>query len=596
MRRPAAWLPPWPVKKPASFERVSASGLDLRKCSEQIAKKARPEVWPDVDVPRVESQRGSFALGLARDAIVRLLTEPQSSDVDLAERVRETVEGLARSSKDNWSDLSREVVARMVEGYLTVRARMMDHGQLGPSHVVPEIVAVNQEPRLEYYAWGIWHIADDGRVREFHAIRNEKADQVRMTEASVALIAYSLAHGRVMQSKPISQWGIPFLPRQAQPFEDPMDVRVRVIGVLDESESLRFIGTIDEATRLLDKHGEAEFGRLGGGSYRPSRTCANCSLRSYCQGLPHRPGLLGVVGYSKATRSITPSDISAYRQCPKRVWLERDLGLPGIHETSDAQRRGQQIHAWLDKAHSRGIACTPSDLIDPTEVDLDSPLAIEHGLAYELDWTSADYVENYPFLAAHLDSCPISKSVASAYSEESVTVWDTDANVVASTRVDHMRQMDDGTVIYRETKTMNRDPEFSNTLYALHIFPQVSLSLCLLADDPDITDANAELEILTDGGASLFTFDATDPNVVLEARRNLAETIDMWLHDELHWTSQQPPCSWCPMRHICPDSMADDEAHSRKSRVATTSVLLADPEFLQTIANDSAVDDEDIPF
>jgi len=596
VRRPAAWLPPWPVTTSASFERVSASNLDLNKCAEQIAKKARPEVWPDIDVPWVDSQRGNFPLGLARDAIVRLLSESQPSHVDLSERIGEIVDDLAASTNEGWSDVSREVAAHMVEGYVAVRARLMDDGQLGPSQVVPEIVAIDEEPRLEYYAWGIWYIADAGRVREFHVIRNEKADQVRMTDASVALSAYSLAHGLVMQSKPFSQWGVPFLTKDAQPHESPVDVRVRVIGVLDESESLRFSGTIDEATRLLEEHGEAEFARLGGGAYRPSRTCSSCSLRRYCRGLPNRPGLLGVIGYSNATRSITPSDISAYRQCPKRVWLERDLGLPGIRETSDAQRRGQQIHAWLEHAHARGVACTLSDLVDPAEVDLDSPLSSEHGIAHVLEWTSAEYVENYPFLAAHLDFCPISESVVNARSEETVTAWDTDANVVASTRIDHVRHMDNGRIVYRETKTIKREPEFTTAEQALDVYPQIALSVCLLADDPDISDGVVELEILTNGAGYLYTFDTSDAHVVLAARRHLAETLDAWLHDDTHQAPQDPPCHWCPMRHVCPDSQADGDTPRRPTSVDITSSVLADPEFLRELANDSRHDDEDIPF
>ena len=596
MRRPAAWLPPWPVTTSASFERVSSSNLDLHKCPEQIAKKARPEVWPDVEAPWVDSQKGDFPLGLARDGIVRLLSDSQSNDVELAERIREIVNDLADLTKDGWSDLSREVAARMVEGYVGVRARLIDDGQLGPSQVVPEIVAVEEEPRLEYYAWGIWHIADDGRVREFHAIRNEKADQVRMTDASVALIAYSLAHGKVMQSKPFSQWSAPFLPKDTQPSASPAHLRVRVIGVLDGSESLRFSGTIDEATQLLEEHGEAEFARLGGGTYRASRRCAGCSLRRYCRGLTNRPGLLGVTGYSNATRSITPSDISAYRQCPKRVRLERDLGLPGVRETSDAQRRGQQIHAWLEYAHARSITCTPGDLVDPSEVDLDSPLSSQHGIAHELEWTTAEYVENYPFLAAHLDFCPITESVVNARSEETVTAWDTDANIVASARIDHVRHMNDGRIVYRETKTINRKPGFTTTEQALDVYPQIALSVCLLADDPDILEGVVELEILTNGEGYLYSFDASDAHVLLAARRYLAEILDAWLHDDTHQPSEDPPCHWCPMRHVCPDSRADGKTPRQPTAVNITPSGLTDQELLQELANDAQDDDEDIPF
>ena len=83
---------------------------------------------------------------------------------------------------------------------------------------------------------------------------------------------------------------------------------------------------------------------------------------------------------------------------------------------------------------------------------------------------------------------------------------------------------------------------------------------------------------------------------MLAARRHLAEILDAWLHDDTHQPPQDPPCHWCPMRHVCPDSQADGETPRRPTSVDITSSVLADPEFLRELANDVGDDDEDIPF
>ena len=153
-----------------------------------------------------------------------------------------------------------------------------------------------------------------------------------------------------------------------------------------------------------------------------------------------------------------------------------------------------------------------------------------------------------------------------------------------------------GTLFPRETKTINREPGFTTAEQALDVYPQIALSVCLLADDPDISDGVVELEILTNGAGYLYTFDASDAHVVLAARRHLAEVLDTWLHDDTHAPPEDPPCHWCPMRHVCPDSQADGETPRRPTSVDITSSVLADPEFVQELANDSQDDDEDIPF
>ncbi len=83
---------------------------------------------------------------------------------------------------------------------------------------------------------------------------------------------------------------------------------------------------------------------------------------------------------------------------------------------------------------------------------------------------------------------------------------------------------------------------------------------------------------------------------MLAARRHLAEILDAWLHDDTHQPPQDPPCHWCPMRHVCPDSQADGESRRRRTTVDISPSLLADPDFLEELANSSVDEEEDIPF
>ena len=50
------------------------------------------------------------------------------------------------------------------------------------------------------------------------------------------------------------------------------------------------------------------------------------------------------------------------------------------------------------------------------------------------------------------------------------------------------------------------------------------------------------------------------------------------------------------MRHKCPDSQADGESRRRRTTVDISPSVLADPEFLEELANSSVDEEEDIPF
>ena len=66
------WTPPWPASAP-TYVRLTPTHLRPRGCAEQVARKARPDVFTDERSPWEPTGVGSFPLSLVRDALLLLL-------------------------------------------------------------------------------------------------------------------------------------------------------------------------------------------------------------------------------------------------------------------------------------------------------------------------------------------------------------------------------------------------------------------------------------------------------------------------------------------------------------------------------------------
>lgn len=180
-------------------------------------------------------------------------------------------------------------------------------------------------------------------------------------------------------------------------------------------------------------------------------------------------------------------------------------------------------------------------------------------VAERLGWTPEQYAALRPYLVAHQQGCPLrADDVAEVRPERSLTAWDTDADVIISTRADLVLDTSAGIVV-RETKSLTEAPEEASTAELLERYPQVAVTLCMLADGLDpltgevsasSTPAVVQLEMLWPGGQMVRTFDAADPDVVLRARAVVAEAVDTIIYTEPtpnvgRW------CSWCPVSRWC---------------------------------------------
>ena len=561
------WQPEWQFTGDLSHARVMAgrlAGSPLFSCPALDAKKSRPGVYPQRDKRDRITEFAPFAdvpIGLVRDVVVDHVTrkaQPTTQSI---------VDSAVRSAAPRALAPSTELVVEAgVTGYRAALAALRAEGQLPVDAVlVPDVVVSDVQVGggvVEWAAWGLHWIARDG-VRESHLLVWRNAGSRPRADAVLGVIARAAAEG--FRAAPSTSWSARFEPDPVQP--PPVTrVRVREIGVLDSSQALLFDGTPQEARAMFDHTVPPALPILAGEVFRPSRACAGCGIRPECRGLPRVPGVLSVAARADYVRSLSTSDLWQHEVCPQQVHLISDLGLPREPMPEfEAARRGLLVHAWLEAAHARGIRCAVDEL----------PTATEPGLVgEELGWTADEAALVADYLQRHPDQCPVTEGDGELVRPEcGITVYDTDADVVFSTRPDLVvSQVNDSgarDVVIRETKTLNvRQLEAGDELDLLYHFPQVAAAVCILAEGVDPLNALArfkpdgsrvELELLGSDAATVISFEIGDPEVVLAARVALAQRVDTWLHDSEHAPRPGRQCQRCPVRQWCPVTVLTDQ-------------------------------------
>lgn len=548
------WSPPWRVVVRDRVIRVSAAhlrGEQRWECPTQVAAKARPCLVVDRD-PSLRISYApfdSFALGLAREAAYSVLARDADPDVALDQA--------CQGAMGEISDASREAAREALQGYLIAVARLRDSGGLPADTVVREFFAVDDpdgdntdgRARVEWYAWGLLHVSKDGSEREFHVLTWEQAGTRPRDPAYLAVYARVAADAVMRQEG--SRWKERWAPAAAQPAVGQR-VRVREIGMLDATDALLLEMTVDQVRRSFPDSVMGSVHVLGGGIFKPGSRCASCAVRWECPGIARLPGVLGVAGPATWTRALSPGDLTAARVCTWQTHLERELSLPrSRRETTAAMQRGIRLHEWLEHAHARLVPCSAEDL--------PLPGGSLGEIAEGLGWTPDAYAALRPYLVQHVAACPLQRpDVVAAYPEQSLTAWDTDVDVVMSTRTDLVVETHGGYVV-RETKSVGGGDAPQTALETFERYPQVAVALCLLADglDPvtgvvvaDPRPARVEVEILSAEGHEIRGFDTTDSEAVLLARGTIAEAVDTILY-----TPAEPNvgrhCSWCPVSRWC---------------------------------------------
>ncbi len=599
-----AWIPPWRVVVRDRLIRVSAAhvrGEQRWECPTQIAVKARPTLQVDRD-PSVRvtyPPYNTFALGLARDAAYLVMSAGKDPEVALDQVCATTTGDVA--------DPARDAAREALQGYLIAIARLRDAGELPDETVVREFFAVDEmDVRVEWSAWGLLHVSRDGTMREFHVLTWEQAGSRPRDAAYLAVYARVAADAVMRQEGSIWRERWPAASAQPGPAQS---VRVREIGMLDASDALLLDVSADQARS--DFHGTVSdrIHVLGGGAFNPGGRCATCPVRYECPGPARMPGVLGVAGPALWTRALSPGDLTAARTCTWQVHLERELSLPRARrETTEAMLRGTHLHSWLEHAHGRLVPCSSQDLPIPGEG--------RGEVAELLGWDEATYSALRPYLIQHIEGCPLHRDdVVAAYPEQSLTAWDTDVDVVMSTRADLVLETADGYLV-RETKSVGAHHEMPQT--AAEVFeryPQVAVTLCMLADGLDpvsgqvsgqagtsMRPGRVEVEILRTDGREVRGFDTSDAESVLIARATIAEAVDTICYSPAEPTVGRH-CEWCPVSRWCSAyrGTARDTIPGDQSPDPTTRGVVGDgssPRMsLLAYAESVSVDiDGDIPF
>lgn len=593
-----AWRPPWPVDVKERFIRVSAAHLrgDERwECAEQVALKARPGIYaksPD-SVRVAYPPYRSFPLGLVRQAAYAVLAKGFDAEAALAQ-ARD-----AQSYGDTVvADATMPVAQEGLTGYLIAIERLRDAGVLSSQSVVREFFAVDEAEseavRVEWAAWGLLHVDPANGEREFHILTWDNAGLRARPDSYLAVYARvaadALMHHEDQRHRERREPG----PHQPPP---ATRVRVREIGVLDSTEQLLIDVAPDDLRSAFPELIAPALPVLAGGSFNPGSRCAECTARNTCPALPRMPGVLGVAGSSTWTRALAPNDLTAARVCTWQVHLQRELSLPRARqETTAAMSRGSHLHAWLEHAHGRFIPCSEADVPMPGD-------GIGE-VAERLGWTPEQYAALRPYLVAHQQGCPLhADDIAAVQPERSLTAWDTDADVIISTRADLVLDTSSGIVV-RETKSLAEAPEESSTAELLERYPQVAVTLCLLADGLDpltgevtasSTPAVVQLEMIWPGGQVVRTFDAADPEVVLAARAMVAEAVDTIIYTEPtpnlgRW------CNWCPVARWCTARNGSDLVEMAEEEVVASGGNQPSRVSLLAYAEDVSGAEDDLPF
>jgi hypothetical protein len=131
--------------------------------------------------------------------------------------------------------------------------------------------------------------------------------------------------------------------------------------------------------------------------------------------------------------------------------------------------------------------------------------------------------------------------------------YDTTANVVIVAKPD-MIYRDQGAVVWRETKTTQRDDRFHDD--PLDAYPQLALATVLLGEGTlggDLNGARVELETLKPGTSNIEYIEPFhEPDRVAKARQVLHDLAEPWRSDEV-FTARPTArvCGTCPVSTWC---------------------------------------------
>lgn len=576
------WQPPWKTNGSASLIRVSSSALKnvAGSCAvEKVAKAYVGRYTEARDWSQRKDPRAVFLLGAARTVLAAQRTPANLADVIAAELGADATEPSLLAAKT--------MVQNALNATEDFAAEDLAVDQVMQPTADFVCVATTDNQRLELTSWGVFYQSVDKTIRELRLFCYRDAQTARDKNQLIAAVNI-LLNGAITDG-PIARWTDP---HQTLPTNPPLKVRVRQIGCLDSSAATLFDGDASSAAAFVGGISTIVQDFLLAPEFQPGNNCVECRFRISCTAIVKIPGFLGLPTAGKISKSLSRSMLSSYQRCNYQYFLTYILKLPKkAFESNAAIDRGNAVHEWIMKAHQRQQACTAADL----------PAGQLGEVAESLGWpiTYLDQARNW--INNHFAVCPYQHSETKLESEQSKTVWDSDADVVITTRADEFGTRA-GVPIWRELKTTAVIQELTANEYLL-LYPQVAFAICIQEE----VGGFVELELLTPELGKLISFDVTDASIVLAARRSIAINFDQLHHDESFAANPGTAClscpvsAWCDQRVTNPQITREKIAEGLEVDLITGEVITTQPvaidALVRALALVEAVDaGDDLPF
>lgn len=516
-----SWNPPIDIVGDLVVVKVSASDVSSdHKCGRFMALKVHPKVKAS-NWSRTFSSTNIFPLGNLIDLIS---AAHRAADISTYSKQQQWLKEMLDKLKIH--RLLRPYLELALENALDVHAEI--EGEIGELDLLANWPAIGPVG-VQLNAWAPLYLSKSGGVREIRRYRigsahDKPSDSDKVWAAVAAVVAAKFR---------------PDLPASR--------VRVVEIGPVDASYVVLFDDKVDAVGAFYEKFAKKRARAIVTEDHvAPAGSCSECKIAGCCDALIPLSDFLGQSGPGLRTRSVSPSGLETYRQCPASWLLGPELKFPKEGESSPERRRGQAVHEWLEKAHNRGVGCNLSDLSDP---ELSATIS-RHATSED------DQVAVFSFIRNHVDQCPLRQSNATLVdAEKAVYGFDATADVIPVTKPDLMYMRGQQLVI-REFKTTATLPSNGkDEAYSRHF--QIPFMLTLLKDGLiakyGAATGAVELEILTADASVLYTWETSHPMTATVAAHDVRHAASEWHHDDTWNTKPGPQCAWCQVRRWCPD-------------------------------------------
>ncbi|MFJ6512665.1 PD-(D/E)XK nuclease family protein [Streptomyces sp. NPDC091406] len=560
---------------------LGAARLDPRDCPSKRSSDARPMLTAYPAPAEHAETLQDFTLKVFMDAL-DLIEHDRRNPEEVIEELRRTkgTFGLYRRREAHplllsWSAaaVQRFVTARMSDqrarraAGLPLTVPVRDAWALGTD---PGPVDARGADTYETTAWGRRFAALDGSTRELWLLTFGTAKDSR-PEAEAAVAAYVAARGRPVSGGWKKRYTV--VPAERlEPHRTAFPERVRVIefGCGDGA----FKELLDWNQQEVRQHFKADgwpalSQAIDGTGARPGSSCVDCKTLAGCDAIARTPDLLTIAPPEprRPRRSLSVTDLRAYRDCPAKFHATRQLKLRSAKPESPEVRRGRVVDDVLNQRHGGTPYRSCAEFPGPAD-----PASWGAGA---LQLSGKEARDGAAMLEQHGFYCPLDGLAAAeeVRVQYQVACYDPGLDLVLIATPDLLHTRNGGWV-WRETKTASRYLYEGESL--MKRYPQLALGVLMLAAGVlggDVRRSRVELELLHTDDVTFEELDPSRPRVVDEAREVIAELARPWTGDRDYPTAPGRHCNSCEALEWCRPGnehlvTKENRAHNTTERVS----------------------------